>query len=159
MKELEEVEESEKEAAGFGEESCFARNRASFGITKMMKQYQAVQCGGVNPLLRALSGQDARDAGKVLRDADVHPGGGGAHQRVYVLERIVPQLEDEQAARPQELTRLTNERRIDLEAGLAGDEGLGGFVLANVAREEMFFSAADVGWVADNQVKRCVIRL
>jgi len=136
--------------------SCFARNRASFGITKMMKQHQAVQCGGVNPPLRALSGQDARDAGQVLRDADVYPGGGGAHQRVHALERIVPQLEDEQAARPQELTRLTNERRINLEAGLAGDEGLGGFVLANVAREEMFFSAANVGRVADNQVKRCV---
>jgi len=62
VKELEEVEESEKEAAGFGEESCFARNRASFGITKMMKQHQAVQRGGVNPLLRALSGQDAGNA-------------------------------------------------------------------------------------------------
>ena len=42
--------------------SCFARNRASFGITKMMKEHQAVQRGGVNPLLRALSGQDAGNA-------------------------------------------------------------------------------------------------
>src|SRR5712691_9685700 len=167
------MEAEERESAG-DVLSCMARKRASLGMaslpeiryTQRLPLYasalevvrRAVRDRGGKPPhskkwgLQFFGGDHSRNACQVVGDAHIRPGR-RTEQRAHRLERVIAQLENQDAARHQKPLRLADQRRIDLEALLATKQRFARFVPAHFAGQRFSFAAADVGRVADDETE------
>ncbi len=67
----------------------------------------------------------------------------------------VADLEGQQSVGFEGGVGLGDEAAVDFEAGFAGEEGGGGFVVADLGVEGGAVGLGDVGWVADDGVEGC----
>src|SRR5712691_3985282 len=167
------MEAEERESAG-DVLSCLARKRASLGMaslpeiryTQPLPLYasalevvrHAVRERGGKPShsrkrgLQFFGGDHSRNACQVVGDAHIRPCG-RTKQRAHRLERVIAQLENQDATRRQKPLRLADKRRIDLETLLAAKQRFARFVAAHFAGQRFSFMAADVGRVAGDETK------
>src|SRR6266852_5117959 len=174
LEKSEEVKEVEERASPGKGLSCLARKRASLGMaslpeiryTQPLPLYASaleavrytVRGGNGKPPhsrkwgLQFFGGDHSRDACQVVGDAHIRPCR-RTEQRAHRLERVIAQLENQDAARHQKPLRLADQRRIDLEALLATKQRFARLVPADFAGQRFSFVAADVGRVADDETK------
>ena len=103
--------------------------------------------------LQAFRSEDTRDSGEIVRYADLGPCGcvkQGLHRR----QAVVTKFENENPSRQDMLRRLRDEVAIKLVAFFATVKRNFRLVLADFAHQSHGFAPADVGWIADDQVKR-----
>ena len=98
-------------------------------------------------------GEYAGDAGEVVGYADVDPVW-RVEERLYCWEAVVAEFQHEDAARFQVLRGLRDQVGVEFVAFFASEEGGVGFVVADFAGEGVGFTAADVGRIAGDEVKR-----
>jgi len=98
----------------------------------------------IRELLGALRGEDAGDAGEVVRYGDVVPVG-GVQEGLDGGEAVVAEFQDEQATGLERLCCLGDEFAVEFVAFLAAVEGSFRFVFADFDGERVGFAAGDVG--------------
>ena len=100
-----------------------------------------------------LGGEDARNAGEVVRYANVCPLV-GVEKWLNRGQAVVAKFENEQAGRLEMLRRPGNQLGVKLVAFFAAVESEFGLVLTNFTRQAARTPATDVGRVADDEIKR-----
>jgi len=97
----------------------------------------------------AFSGEDPRETGEVVGDADVGPCR-GIEKRLHGGQRIVAEFEDQNAAGFEMCSRLRDQVGVEFVAFFAAEKSNGGFVVANFGRESCRFTPRDVRRIADD---------
>lgn len=101
----------------------------------------------------ALGGEDTRNASEVVGDADIRPGG-IVKERPNRGKAVIAKLENEQASRLDVALCLRDESSVNLEAFLATVESKRRLVFAHFDRKGMGVTTADVGRIANDEIKR-----
>ena len=68
--------------------------------------------------------------------------------------RMMTEFQHEYAAGFEQRCRLRDQWRVDFRADFAAEEGNGGFMVTDLARQRRRFPAADVGRIAGDEIKR-----
>jgi hypothetical protein len=93
---------------------------------------------------------DARDAGEIGKEGDIEPAVEEAFDGLGLAEA---EFEGEEAAGAEDVGGLGDEAAVDVEAVGAGEEGGGGFVIADFGGEGWAVVFGDVGRVGDDGVE------